>query len=100
MDEVKLSSASISDIPAISDLAKTIWQQYYPAIISKRQINYMLKLMYSTASLTEQFNVKGHSFYFIRTENGTVGFISVNPEEENSWFINKFYINQELAGKG
>jgi diamine N-acetyltransferase len=100
MDEVKLSSASLADIPAISDLAKKIWLQYYPSIISKRQISYMLKLMYSEKSLNEQFNVKGHSFYFIRTESGNIGFLSVNPEEGNNWFINKFYIDQELASKG
>jgi ribosomal protein S18 acetylase RimI-like enzyme len=100
MQEVKLSSASLSDIPAISQLAHLVWNQYYPAIISKKQITYMLRLMYSDKSLAEQFNVKGHSFYFIRTERGNAGFISVNPEDNGGWFINKFYIDQTLAGKG
>jgi ribosomal protein S18 acetylase RimI-like enzyme len=100
MEDVKLTAASLSDIPAISQLATTVWNQHYPGIISQRQINYMLKLLYSRKSLKDQFNVKGHSFYLVRTELGNVGFISVNPEENNAWFINKFYIDQQQAGKG
>lgn len=100
MQEVKLTAASLSDIPTISQLATVIWNQHYPSIISKKQINYMLKKIYSDKSLIEQFNVKGHSFYFIRNENGNIGFVSVNPEEENNWFLNKFYVDQTIAGKG
>lgn len=100
MTEVKLSAAGVTDIPAISQLAEKIWYQHYPSIISKKQIAYMLKKMYSHKSLMEQVNVKGHLFYLIRTEQGNVGFISVNPENEGNWFLNKFYIDQDIAGKG
>lgn len=100
MVAVKLRPAESSDIPAISQLAKKVWNQHYPAIIGQQQVDYMLALMYSDKSLQEQLNVKKHNFYFIETDKGDLGFISVNKEKDGSWFINKFYIDQENSGKG
>jgi ribosomal protein S18 acetylase RimI-like enzyme len=100
MQEVKLVPATYKDTAAISQLAETIWYQYYPALISGEQIGYMLRLMYSNESLDEQIRVKGHQFFFIETDTTRVGFISVHRVENNDWFLNKFYIDQQLAAKG
>jgi len=100
MQDIKLIPASSKDIKTISDLAALIWKQHYPSIISHRQIDYMLGLMYSAAALKEQMEAKGHLFFLIEVQSAYTGFISVNREEENNWFMNKFYINQEVAAKG
>ncbi|WP_317898332.1 GNAT family N-acetyltransferase [Aurantibacillus circumpalustris] len=100
MQDIKLIQASRKDIPNISGLAKIIWNQHYPAIINHEQIAYMLNLMYSEISLKEQMETKGHSFFLIQQKTENIGFISVNLESKNDWFLNKFYINQELATKG
>jgi ribosomal protein S18 acetylase RimI-like enzyme len=100
MQDVKLKPAGYKDLDAISKLAKVTWNQHYPSIISQAQIDYMLGLMYSTESLTEQMKEKGHQFYLINSGYSTVGFISVTPEKNNEWFLNKFYIDQELASRG
>lgn len=100
MKEIKLIPASETEINAISELAKTIWNQYYPEIISQEQIDYMLEKMYSAESLKEQLSKKGHVFYFIKDDKHNLGFISVHLEQENDWFINKFYIDQRQAQKG
>ncbi len=99
---VQLIKAESADIPEITRLAGIVWHQHYPAIISMQQIDYMLKLMYSSESLNEQMNIKGHVFYFINQRNINIGFISVSKIEEinSGYFLHKFYIDQTLAGKG
>ena len=98
--QIKLIPASEEDISTISDLAKVIWNQYYPEIISQKQIDYMLEKMYNAESLQEQLSKKGHQFYIIRNDDRNLGFISVHREQENDWFINKFYLDQRHAHKG
>jgi hypothetical protein len=100
MQDVKLIPAAEKDLPVISELARVVWNQHYPAIISHEQITYMLDLMYSNKSLEEQMHNKGHLFFLIRAGLSDIGFISVHRENNNSWFLNKFYINQEVASKG
>jgi diamine N-acetyltransferase len=100
MHNIKLIPASTADSAQISSLAAKIWHQYYPAIISQEQISYMLGMMYSHSSLTEQMELKGHRFFFIGHNNEKIGFISVCSENGSEWFMNKFYIDQEVAGKG
>jgi diamine N-acetyltransferase len=100
MSDITLNSAGIEDIESISQLATITWNQHYTSIISQKQINYMLNLMYNKQSLTEQLVQKGHQFYFIQQSETRLGFISVNQQENNHWFINKFYINQTVAAKG
>ncbi|PBQ31218.1 GNAT family N-acetyltransferase [Sphingobacteriaceae bacterium] len=100
MQDVKLIPAEPKDIALIAALAELTWNQHYPAIISQQQINYMLEKMYSFESLEEQMTQKGHMFFLIAAANETIGFISVHRENENDWFLNKFYIDQNKAGKG
>lgn len=100
MQDVKLIPAEQKDISQIAGLAKLTWNQHYPSIISQEQIDYMLRKMYSFASLEEQMTQKGHSFFLIDIKEVSVGFISVNKENERDWFLNKFYIDQNKAAKG
>lgn len=100
MQDIKLIPASKKDLTTISELARITWNQHYPAIISQQQINYMLDRMYSIESLLEQLEKKKHQFFLIQANGINAGFISVNQESENNWFLNKFYINQEIAAKG
>jgi predicted acetyltransferase len=100
MQDIKLIAATNHDLSSISRLAQEIWNQYYPAIISQAQIDYMLSLMYSDESLAQQINEKDHQFFFIRLADKEIGFISIHQENEQDWFLNKFYINQVYAAKG
>lgn len=99
---VHLSEARTEDIPAIARLAATIWHQHYTSIIGTDQINYMLEMMYSYESLIEQMTQKGHTFFLIHENEVCIGFISVSKMENttHSYFIHKYYLLQELAGKG
>lgn len=96
-----LKRADQNDIPIISQLADKVWHQHYPSIITMEQISYMLNMMYSSKSLTEQMEVKHHQFYLIHNGNSHIGFISVDKlNEQGSFMLHKFYLDQDLAGKG
>jgi diamine N-acetyltransferase len=100
MEDIKLRKATVADIPAISELARLVWNQHYPSIISQEQIDYMLNMMYSATSLREQMEIKKHVFYIIETASAQLGFVSVCEEMKDRWFLGKFYINQNTASKG
>lgn len=100
MPDLKLIAAGPADIGLISPLAAVIWNQHYPSIISRQQIDYMLDRMYSAESLREQMEEKQHQFFLISNDDATIGFISVHREKDNNWFLNKFYIDQDIAAKG
>ena len=100
MQDLKLIRASAKDVDTINRLAILIWNQYYIDIISQNQINYMLDLMYSPKNLSEKIINKNEDFYLIQKQNNYIGFLSVQNKKENSWFLNKFYINQDFASNG
>jgi len=97
--DIKLRKASHADIPLIAKLADTIWHQHYPSIISLEQISYMLNLMYSSTSLESQMDQKQHEFYIIE-QDGAIGFLAIERKGPDDLFLHKFYIDQQVAGKG
>ena len=56
--------------------------------------------MYSSKSLIEQMNEKGHQFYLIQNADGKyIGFIAFSGKE-GDYFIHKFYISTDKQAKG
>lgn len=100
MQDIKLRAASEQDLGTITGLARTVWNQHYPGIITQQQIDYMLGRMYSPESLRSQMTEQGHQFFLILLGGKETGFLSVSPEDGQTWFLNKFYIDQHVAGQG
>ena len=100
MEDIKLRKAGFEDVTLIGELAELIWRQHYTAIIGEKQIDYMLRMMYSPDALREQMEKKNHIFYLIEEKGKALGFISVNEVSKGDWFLNKFYIDQSKAAKG
>jgi diamine N-acetyltransferase len=98
---VHITKAEEKDIKPISDLAKIIWNQHYPEIITREQIDYMLNKMYSAESLKEQMEKQHHEFFIISRDEKEIGFVSVSKSDGNgSYFLHKFYILQDKAATG
>lgn len=97
---IQLVPAQKQELPEVAALAKTIWNDHYPAIIGQEQVNYMLGKFYSLPSLEEQTG-KGQVFYFIVADGVKQGFVSVTftPEKEEL-FIHKFYILTQKQQSG
>jgi ribosomal protein S18 acetylase RimI-like enzyme len=87
-----IKCATFSDIPTIQYIAQNTWPATYGHIISSAQMDYMMKMMYSTASLTRQMQTE-HVFYLAEiAEDNTQGFASVSDEGKGIFKLNKLYV--------
>jgi ribosomal protein S18 acetylase RimI-like enzyme len=89
-------------IPLIQDLSHLIWPETYRRILTAEQISYMLEMMYSDESLTEQINLKHHQFIIAYDDNKPVAFSSygLKPDTDDVFRLHKLYILPGLQGKG
>jgi diamine N-acetyltransferase len=90
------------DLPQVQALARRIWWDHYPAIITPEQIEYMLEKSYALNALRQQLDA-GHVIRLVYPEPGAepVGFISIGPQEApGSYFLHKFYVEVREHGKG
>lgn len=96
-----LRQASTADIPVIRAIAHATWPVSYRDMISAEQIAYMLELMYSEASLRDQFT-KGHRFFIAEANGRPVGFASYEPHHggEQRTRLHKLYVLPDVQGSG
>jgi len=94
-----IRDASVDDITLIRELTFQIWPQTYAAILSPQQIDYMLDMMYSEASLKKQME-DGSQFIFVYDDNEPVGFASFQEVQPSTYKLHKIYILATQQGKG
>jgi|SRR6218665_2030753 len=99
METMSLRKAFEHDIPLIRDMAFRIWPTAYGGIISNEQIDYMLDMMYSEASLTEQMR-NGSEFVIAYDGVEPVGFASVGLVEPGVYKLHKLYVLPSQQGRG
>lgn len=99
---IPVSKIGTESIPVIQELAKKTWEIAYAKIISLDQMKYMLDLFYSEAALNKQMQ-DGHQFIMAKDHNKPVGFASYSvksPEENDTFRLQKIYVDPEQQGKG
>jgi ribosomal protein S18 acetylase RimI-like enzyme len=99
VENLTIRNADENDIGLIYNLAEKIWKEYYPAIISVEQIEYMLDKMYATASLKQQM-LDGDNFLVAYLEDKPVGYISFGNKGEGNYFLSKFYVDAKNHRSG
>ena len=93
--------ADLDDINTIGFLAQQIWPVTYREIVSTVQLDYMLKLFYSPASLRRQMTEDKQRFLIVEEGDEAVGFASWAPTEEPGVFkLHKLYVLTGGQGKG
>lgn len=97
---VKLIKAKEKDLTLIADLAKIIWNEHYVAIIGQQQVDYMLDKIYNLESLKDQVHAKKHQFYLIESNQNNIGFVSISSENNQDFFIHKFYVLTQQSNRG
>ena len=100
---LRIHKAGIGSIPVIQALTNAIWPVSYRDMISQEQIAYMIELIYSTSSLTEQIKNKGHQFIIVYDAERPVGFASYSPKYNNDYTVfrlHKLYVLPDQQGKG
>lgn len=94
-----IRNASVTDIPLIRELTFAVWPQTYAHLLSKEQLDYMLDMMYSPASLEKQMS-EGAQFIIVSEDKKPVGFASYQEIKPSVYKLNKLYILQSQQGKG
>lgn len=100
---IKIHQATIGDIPVIQRIAYHTWPVTFEHILSMEQLTYMLDMMYSTVSLAQQFQQRGHTFLLAGIgEQEPMGFAAfeINYQGSPVTKIHKIYILPDGQGKG
>jgi ribosomal protein S18 acetylase RimI-like enzyme len=84
----------------VAELATTIWNEYFPAIIGQSQVDYMLKKFQSREAIKVQIT-GDYCYYLIDNGQGNIGYIGLVAEQGQSRMqISKFYILEDYRGQG
>jgi len=95
-----LIPASPSAIPTIQALARRIWYDCYPGIITRQQIEYMLELMYSTQVIEKEI-AAGVFWELVSYRGEAIGYVSCELDEQTrELHLHKLYLLKGLHGKG
>lgn len=93
--------ADLDDINTIGFLAQQIWPVTYGKILSSEQLDYMLQLFYSPASLRRQMKEERQLFVMMEEGEEPVGFAAWSPTGEPGVFkLHKLYVLTGRQGKG
>ena len=94
------SPAGEGDIPRIQALARSIWTEYYPRILSPEQIEYMLERIYGADAL--RADMRGGAVYeLVRVDGSPVGYLAYALESGGkSLRLDKLYLEAALRGCG
>lgn len=97
-----IRSATIKDIAEIQSIASEIWPQTYGPLISKTQLNYMMKNIYSAEAIKQQMEKKHHHFLLVYEGDTPVAFTSyeINFREQQQLMMHKLYLHPSAKGKG
>jgi diamine N-acetyltransferase len=91
-------TATIEDIPLISQLAEKIWKEHYPDIISLAQIDFILRTRYSSKAIEQGMN--GKEKYFLAYDGDeAVAYASIELMDGN-YYLHKFYNDVSKHRKG
>jgi GNAT superfamily N-acetyltransferase len=98
---VSISPVRDADIAPVCALAREIWLQHYPGIITVRQIEYMLAQRYSPDAIRAQ--LRGGQAWWDKLEvrGDLCGFASYERgSETRAMKLDKLYVHQLFRGKG
>jgi len=100
-NELIIRKAELDDINTIGFLAYQIWPITYKDILTLDQLQYMLNLIYSPASLRKQMTVLQHQFLLAEIDDEPVGFASYSKIDKPSTYkLQKLYVRTDIQGKG
>ncbi len=89
------------DIALIGYLAQQSWPQTYHNILAPPQIDYMMNLFYSPASLLRQMVELKHQFLIVEESEEPVGFAAYSAgAEPDVCKLHKLYVLPSQQGKG
>lgn len=100
MSDVSIRPATRTDIDAIQSVARRIWLDHYPGIITLRQIEYMLDTDYSDKALSQGFD-QGVAIDLLLIGDEVQGFAAYGPAARGDRAkLHKLYLDTSFHGQG
>lgn len=87
------------NIKTLAKLTDEIWHEYWPCILSEKQIDYMVEKFQSENAIINQMKNENYKYYFINYENKNVGYVGISPHSDYL-FLSKLYVKKEFRHKG
>lgn len=89
-----------ADVATVARLASEIWYEYYPALIGRAQVDYMVGKFQSVAAIEEQRR-QGYEYFLTIHGGRPVGYLALKAEpDERRMFISKFYLHAFTRSTG
>jgi GNAT superfamily N-acetyltransferase len=99
--DFRISALQEEDIAPVCALAREIWMQHYPGIITVKQIEYMLAQRYSPDAIRAQLRSGKAWWDKLEVRNELCGFASYERgSEARAMKLDKLYVHQLVRGKG
>lgn len=98
---ITTTTATLSDINVIQQLARASWEVAYAAILSKDQLEYMLEMMYSEDVIRGHFQKPNYHYHLIFEDDKALGFVGFEHHaEDKTTKLHRIYLIPEAKGKG
>jgi len=99
---VSVKKATPADVPLIYNLALAAWEPSYKKILSKDQILFMFKELFSEEALEKQMVKQQHIFIIQYHNDEPTGFASFSLKEpiEKIYKLHRLYLKPEYLKKG
>ena len=94
-----IRKATLEDIEMINRLAWIVFPHTYKEILSTEQMEYMMDWMYSPENLHKQMTEDGHIYFLAFEGNEPAGYLSIQPEGEHTYHLQKIYVLPSFQGK-
>ena len=94
-----IRKATLEDIEMINRLAWIVFPHTYKEILSPEQMEYMMDWMYSAENLHKQMTEDGHIYFLAFEGNEPAGYLSIQPEGEHTYHLQKIYVLPSFQGK-
>ena len=94
----KIRKATLEDIEMINRLAWIVFPHTYKEILSPEQMEYMMDWMYSPENLHKQMTEDGHIYYLAFEGDEPAGYLSIQPEGEHTYHLQKIYVLPSFQG--
>lgn len=97
--QIVIKPVTPPDVPAVSALAREIWQATYPELITQQQIDFMLELRYGVERLYDDIEQADkwldQAFY----DGRRVGFCAYEIRN-GEFYFDKIYIHPDVQRRG
>ena len=90
--------ATTDDIALINRMAQAVFPATYRDILSEEQLDYMMDWMYSPRNLHKQMEEEGHIYYIAYLGDEAAGYVSIQPEGEHLFHLQKIYVLPRYQG--